>query len=582
MRTALVVALFAVYLVSRVIIWDRLEFEIDEVWTIRQTFGTPVQVLLWTPYDWPPLHYLALHAWQRLVGFHPFVTRLSSVYIGLVALAAMYRLARRWFGATAAVLTMAALGGFGYSLYLTTAVRGYVALLALFPPALLFTDAYFRRPGWRWALPLAVCLAALFYTHLTSVLMLAVIGLYSLMFFTRQVWRWWLPGILAGVLVLPEVLRKLRIVTSRLTVTQQIDLGPFVEAVGGLYRDLFGSAAVVWMVVLVVGLILALRVTQRRTLAVFLAVWCAGPVVMYLLNPLLGFFLPRHQTWILPGFALLIGWGLSRLARPLQIVFIGFCCVSMFLPMLPYRQNYARAPFMATFPWLSSHVRGGDVFYRDPNLTTGEPEEWDYFTRVYFPRGLPLVDDPTPYRRVWYVSVDGRQNTAAFERIRTGRIAREFIGPWDFLFRLYEAPPDRTGVLFPNGMRFHGAEHVTNVTPRVYLEGEQVTLRLWWSVDSPPPLDYSVSVQMLDATGVAVRQLDGPPQPVDLPVETSRWIPGQFYVEDREFTLPESMSTGAYPVFLAVYHFSDQKRLPAAGVNAEGLLLITTVYVKAW
>lgn len=584
-RSALVmlIGLMLVFLVSRVSIWQSLEFEIDEVWTIRQTIGTPAQVILWTPYDWPALHYLSLHYWQELTGIHPFAVRLFSVYIGLIGLATLYRLARRWFGVTAALLAVAAFGAFGYMIYLTTLIRGYIILVSLFPLALLLTENYFRRPGWRRAIPLAICMAVMFYTHLTSVVMFAVIGIYSLVVFPRQLWRWWLPGMMAGALALPEVISKTQLAIIRTNVTQQIQLAPFFEAVGGVYRDMFGTGAAVWAVVTVIALIMALATSKRRIVVVMLIVWCAGPLLMYVLNPLLGFFNVRHQSWVLIGLALLIGLGVSKLPRLAHVAFIGLCCVSMFLPMPAYRMYLANSPFMATFPWLTTHVRAGDVFYIDPNCVTGAPEEWDYFTRVYFPEGLPIVDDPTGYRRVWYVSIDGKQDDTAKQRINDGRIAREFIGPWNFLIRLYEGPPEPHGALFSNGMRFLGAEQITDISPRAYLEGETVTIRLWWSVDSPPPLDYSIALQMQDSKGNVIRSQDSPPMPVDAPQETSRWVTGRFYIEDRQITLPDSILTGAYPVYLAVYHFTDPTtRLTADGVNADGLLKITTIKIKSW
>jgi hypothetical protein len=262
----------------------------------------------------------------------------------------------------------------------------------------------------------------------------------------------------------------------------------------------------------------------------------------------------------------------------------------MFLPLPAYRTYHANSSFMATFPWLQMHIRAGDVFYIDPNFDTGAPEEWDYFTRVYFPQSLPIVDDPTGHRRVWYVSIDGRQDPTARTSVTEGRVERNFIGPWNFLIRLYEAPPDPEGVVYTNGMRFHGAEQIADILPRVYMEGETVTIRLWWSVDAPPPLDYSVALQMQDAQGSVISNQDSPPMPIDLnedgevePQETSRWQVGRFYVEDRQITLPDSIPTGAYPVYIAMYHFSDPSaRLTTDGVNADGLLPITTIKIKAW
>ena len=53
---------------SRLIALNGLELNTDEVWSIWQSFGTPEQIIRWTPYDWPPLYYLILGGWKIFVG----------------------------------------------------------------------------------------------------------------------------------------------------------------------------------------------------------------------------------------------------------------------------------------------------------------------------------------------------------------------------------------------------------------------------------------------------------------------------------------------------------------------------------
>jgi len=74
---------------SRLLRLCGLELDHDEVWTIWQTFGSPRQILAWTPYDWPPLHFLALGAWQELAGIHPIArcSWLPGFLAGLLPLA---------------------------------------------------------------------------------------------------------------------------------------------------------------------------------------------------------------------------------------------------------------------------------------------------------------------------------------------------------------------------------------------------------------------------------------------------------------------------------------------------------------
>jgi hypothetical protein len=229
------------------------------------------------------------------------------------------------------------------------------------------------------------------------------------------------------------------------------------------------------------------------------------------------------------------------------------------------------------------------VLLADPGNHCGSPEEWDYYIRTFFPNGLTFVDEPNGFRRVWYVQSDGQQDKRLQEKVTAGRISREFVGPAGCLFRLYEAPPDDEGILFENGMRFHGADVIENGLPwsgpLVRHEGETVRLRLWWSVDRPVDLDYSVGVYTLRSGETPVASSDSAPQltyPSGTPRETSRWTPGNFYVEEREIVLPFPTPRRSYSVSLAVYFWQDGKRITAPGVDESDLLRLRRLTVMAY
>src|SRR5438270_2364821 len=80
---------------SRVSHLDEYAFHHDEVWSVWQTFGTPAQIVKWTPYDWAPLYYLVVGGWKELVGIHPAILRFSSVLFLMLSAALIYRVARR-------------------------------------------------------------------------------------------------------------------------------------------------------------------------------------------------------------------------------------------------------------------------------------------------------------------------------------------------------------------------------------------------------------------------------------------------------------------------------------------------------
>lgn len=192
----------------------------------------------------------------------------------------------------------------------------------------------------------------------------------------------------------------------------------------------------------------------------------------------------------------------------------------------------------------------------DPRCQCSDTESWDYFMHLYFPNGLPFVTDPVGHPRIWYVERSWDKDEKLEQSVANGRIAGVFFGPPTLLFRLYEGPPDPKGILFENGMRFHGAtvDGVASPDGVAFHAGETVRLKLWWSVDQPIKLDYSLGVYLL-IDGAVGAEVNGPPQVADGPKETSRWLPGRYYVDERALTLPARMYGQAYPLYMTVYQW---------------------------
>jgi len=585
-------ALLLVVAASRIPRLNGMEMNIDEVWSIWQTLGTPRQVLAWVPYDWPPLYYLALAGWKELVGIHPVAVRYFSVLLGLCGTAFTYRLGLRLRSPQTGLLSAAVYASLGYAIFLSLTVRGYIAVYALFPLTMWLALRYFDRPRPMRAVALAIAMVTLFYLYYPSAIALAVLGLYTLVVDYRQAIRhWWLPGGLALMLAVPLIAAKTDLVIGRTEATRTVKLPPLFEAARRLLLEGYaGNAPVFWIAVFVLAT--GLAVAQRRQFAhgpaLFLLMWpVLGTALTYLTNPLLGFFGINYAWWIMVGLALWMGWGLACLPGRGQAGALIILGGVMFLPLPVERYHYdvPRPPLTANFTWLKDHLVPGDVVILDPRLEMPF-EAWDYFERVYFPQGLPYAQDPAGHRRIWYVSQVGREDPPMRAAVEAGRLAGIFVGPPDLLIRLYEGPPDPAGRLFAYGLRFHGADVVRDGRidggPLVRREGETILLRLWWSVDEPPSFDYSVGTHVLDGHGNLIAQFDGPPQVWDSPQETSRWQAERYYVEERTVRLPHDLKTGTYGLYLTVYQWWDNTRLAGEGTDEDGLLLLDEVYVKAW
>lgn len=590
-RTLGLAATLLVLAASRVLQLRGLELNQDEIWTIWQTLGSPRQVLAWTPYDWPPLYYLALAAWKEVAGLHPLAARYFSVLIFLPGAALLYRAIRREASHRAGWFAMLAYGALSYMVVLSVAVRGYALMMTLLVAALWLMQRYFYRPTLRRGLALGLTLSALLYTHLTSMFAIVALVAYSLALAPRSVWRWWLPGLVTGALLLPEALAKADIVLSgsRLDATQALELPPLPTALADLFELATGELAAIWAALALVSAVAILaRGGRMRGQELIWMLWTiGGAVVLYVTNPLTGFFRLRYGLWLLVGLAVWIGAGVAHLPRWGQVVAAGVLAAGLLVPLSPaaLHDSVGAPPMMMVFDWLRTQVRWGDVMVVD-EAVDAPPEAWDYYTRLYFPHGLTFVHAPADQRRVWFATVDGSEDPVLSAAVREGRVPGRYVGPWNFLVRLYEGPPDRDGILFDNGMRFHGVDIIRpgdeQHQPVAWREGETIALRLWWSVDYPVQLDYSVSIRFRTPEGETLVQVDGAPQVAGEPPETSRWQPGRFYIDERTLRLPDAIPSGSYPLFLIVYQWWDNTRIPVPGMTDEYMLPLDTIAVKAW
>lgn len=585
-----------------------LDMHTDEIWSVWQTFGTPADILRWTPFDWPPLSYLLIGGWRVLVGLEPEALRVLPVLWFMLATATLYR-AVRYLGtpsaARFAVLVWAALGSV---LRFSTEIRGYMFMLLLLTAALWFTVRYFaaQQAQWRRALPLSLALVGMFYTYLPSVFGMAALGLFTLLTYPRRVLRWWRVGVIAGPLAVPLIVAMRGATAERVAgnwpYPPLADAWRTVEMLVIFRYD--GVSMLVWvgLLALAAGILVWRRGFDR--VAWGFGAWALLlPLGLYIGHPLAGLFRDHYGMALTVGLAAFIGWGLAQAGRWGQRAAVLGLTVLLAWPVhLSYYAGYWR-DWDEQLSWLAQRYRPADRVVVDPNCCLGHHYEWDYMVRRYFPQGLNFADHPGEAARVWYITYEGRQDTDLAGAVRDGRIAREFIGPTEFLFRLYEAPPDREGLPFPNGMRFHGAQiiderghpAVASGPVSLFHEGDTVRVRLWWAVDESPTLDYSVSLRLVplaDADpldGAAIS--DSPPQTVTLtvdgtppPAETSQWQPGRFYIEDRALTLPypTAYRGGEYVLKLAVYFWQDGTPLPVPGADGDGLLTIGRVAVDAW
>jgi hypothetical protein len=565
--------LFAVWLRARNVV-GFIEWP-DEIYSMWRTQGSLRSLINLTPADWPPLYGILQWHWVRLVGPTLEASRFLSVLVSLLGVACAYRAARALYRLNAApsahshraaLVVTVMYTTMAYMIFAGVDARAYGLLLTLGALCVWLTARWLVKPTWRRAVGPAAVMAAMFYTSFTSLPFFGILSLLVLIFRPRLILRWAGIGIAALVLVIPILPKFIDNGFNRIEGGLPLPLPPFREAMQNTYRDFGGPSWFVGLIIVVIVLLAvqALRQPGARRLFVLLAAWLPFPVVVYFFVDNEEFLKPRYMWWLAFGIALLMGSITLRFPRLIQYgaILAGLC-----LPLIPVEfDNYrlhvtASPPFRMAFAWYAEHLRPGDVLIIDPQCRCGVPEGWDYFVPLYFPTGeLPIVKEPGDASRVWYLSTEGKRDEQLLAEIEQERTPSIFVGPWNFLLRLYEGPPSWEGASFGDKVNLNGAEILDTGT--VIGQGETFQVKLWWSVDQRLDRDYSISLAVMDPSGSLVVQADGPPHMPDTPEQTSAWEPGVYYQDIRTLRLPSPLRSGTYKLVVTVYQWWDGVRLP--------------------
>lgn len=589
---------------SRAIRINDFHLDNDEIWSIWQTMGTPQQIISWTSPTEHPIYFLLLDAWKQIAGMDPFILRYLSLLLCLPGVVFMYRALRRQHGFTAGLIASLAYYAFAVSQFTSLQTRSYVIAQICLPLFLLLSLRYFDHPNWKRALLLAITLFFLYTATITILPALALMGLYLLISYRWRIWTGIFPAIVGLILIAPDfIYNKLLRVQEHSSVARMYKLPPLPQAWFDFF-SYFTSAPPIWYLLVVVALGIIIfaywrksRSTDNRrihfsTQTLDLIFWLGWlilvPLLLYLFDAQLGFFVPtRYGWWYVFGVAIFLGITLAKLPNIGRFIVTLILLVLAFFPFRLNNYGFIVTPLGENLKWLRDHMDANDALMLDPNISCNFPEEWDYYTRLYFPDGLRYVDHPEGTQRLWYVESRDEASQQVEKQLAQNRVPGRFVGPPGCFFRLYEAPPDPVGVLYPNGMRFHGAEIMDgdrpfNGTP-VMREGQPFKVRIWWSVDKQVPLDYSVSLSL--SRLVVESNWDSAPNiifPEGAPNETSQWQPGQIYVEERDLQIPYPYSRGGLALNLVLYWFGDNQRLAAPGVGGDGNRMLRRIEVVAW
>lgn len=189
-----------------------------------------------------------------------------------------------------------------------------------------------------------------------------------------------------------------------------------------------------------------------------------------------------------------------------------------------------------TLPW----TLGADRFVLGVGVYTGEAgwEEGKRLTVRQVEPALPVLEGDSLVRLGGFVQAT---DTAT----------------WTPIAPITGAPTQLLNAAFVGGLHLVGATLPATAQPDAKLP-----VALFWQADAPPPTDYSVFVQMLDATGAKVAQWDGAPADAVSKLPASHWPAGWQGTQALSLTLPPTLLPGQYTVIVGMYDWQTGVRLP--------------------
>jgi len=532
----------------------------------------------------PPMHYFLLRAWIPLAGTSEFALRFPSVLYGLIALAAMARLARRLTGNRSAATWALFLGAVATPLiWASRETRMYgafiawclVAGMALIETLFASNPHTRRRYAWLWG---GAVLGAIANLTLSAFWLIGQV-LFAVVVLARKPWsttRSWIhimipPAAIAGLLFLPWLIGALPSLGANATYWEgYLPVAEFLRiSIAGMTGTNYLPAE--WGLT-AGGLILlvalpTLLIARHRTYAglyPLLQLLPLGVIAFVFRNlPKWG---SRHASSFapLPALALAISWGLTarihnRSARVLTRAGMGLCSLVFVAISVPANINLLANPTYATEDW-----RGVAHYITEQRATddvviveTGSVfPAWAYYAG--FGNLLPLPDDEllnvnnildytnsTPElnlrlqkaQRVWLVTwLDHITDPtgiipALLDDIGTELPTPQFHGLGLRLFALERRPE------FPSTPQLTTQPKIPTL-PGLFLWGYRLpethqtagsALDIWtfWMTENPDAHDdrfYQLTLRLLDARGDEWGRYNGTPGSGDY--RPSRWRAG--------------------------------------------------------
>jgi mannosyltransferase len=365
----------------------------------------------------PPLHYLILHAWVRVLGHAEWSVRLPSALAGIASVFVLFLLTKRLFGVGAALIAALLLAVAPYQIEYAQEARAYTLVVLT---SLLSCWMFVRLLDTEGAKPrldatYVLASVAALYSHLYAIFTLAAQAVAYALEWTRSdkpllgVRRWVVTQVAIAALFLPWLpiaIRWARSVGSGFWVRPMTlyDLCAAYVAYAG------GTGILIALLVLVVLGVIAER-RNRRGIALMLAL-ATLPVVVPVIVSILTkpTFTPRYGIVAPAALYALAGCGVIALRYRIAQVVLTLALAALSINGL--RAIPDKPDWRGLVAYLQREARPGDYIVMNPHRST---YVYDYYatrrgdtTRKGLDAGaIPLSLPLNPGVTVWFIYVPG-------------------------------------------------------------------------------------------------------------------------------------------------------------------------------
>ncbi len=568
-----------------------------------------------------PLQIYSTALMLTLVGESPWAIRLSSVFFGVIFVAALYACARAFFPRRNLLAPVAAF--IAATLYWAInfsriGIESNSLPMLLTLSAATLARAY-RTSNWKWVIGSGGLLGATIYTYLASRVWYFAVLLWFiyLVIFHRATFRanfskWLAIGILAALIIAPLALF---FIANPIALTGRSDqvftpetILPNLARTAGMFlvtgdtdpRDnLPGRPALdgILFIFFAIGFIISL-VRVRKPFYAFLLIWL---VVMSLPSALTE-FAPnmRRAIGTMPAAILLCALGFDWLAQKFvtfkfgeqaaassrRIVQIGFPAI-LFLALLLSAFWSARAYFVewANDPGLYYSFDAGilqvatalaarpadEALYLTPKYDDHPTVQWALNGRAIssFDGRRALVLPDSSHRATYgIITHEDTQTLTALEQYSTRSLVLKS-------FSDLAGQPYANILKLDTNSQSHPVTNVTNVgdfailgqelCPKIEEQSAPSDVQLCWQVLKPASENYTVFVHLVGPTNPTTgspvwAQEDEQPGGGTYP--TLQWHAGQIIVEQYNLKLPDEMPPGSYMYETGMYSLENSKRVP--------------------